>query len=86
MAKKETWSLDGAVCPHCGDTTYPWDDAYALYDESISEWHCESCGKDFNVSVYVSHSWTCTPKEERKPCENFESGKEPRVQSPMGEG
>lgn len=62
----DTWSKDGAICPYCGYINLPEDDNWRLYDESTDEWECGECCKTFNVSIYVSHSWTCEPKEDKK--------------------
>ncbi len=63
MADRETYSTKGAVCPHCGYFNDPANDNYRLYDEATSEWECGGCDTEFRVGVYVSHSWTCAPKE-----------------------
>jgi len=55
---KETYSNEAPVCPHC-NYTHKHDGGF-FYDESLTEFECESCGEAFNVSVYVSTSWTCT--------------------------
>lgn len=61
LTNEETYSTDGPICPYCKKLHKP-DDGY-FYSEDFDEQTCYSCNKDFNVSVYVSHSWTCTPKE-----------------------
>jgi ribosomal protein L37AE/L43A len=55
----ETYSQDGAICPHCGRLNKAEDSEGSLYDEMRDEWECEGCGETFAVSLYVSHSWTC---------------------------
>lgn len=64
MNNKETYSNRGAICPHCNKLHDPSDDNYGLFDEGTGEWECHSCSKVFQVSVYVSHSWTCKPLKE----------------------
>lgn len=64
MALEETFSTDGAECPYCGHLNNPADGDGGLYNESLDEWECDDCGKAFNVDVYVSHSWTCTPYDD----------------------
>ena len=54
----ETYSTRGPTCPHCDYTHKPEDDPY-LYAEDLTRLDCNSCGKKFNVSVYISYSWTC---------------------------
>jgi ribosomal protein S27AE len=61
---EETYSTDGAECPHCGHVSRAEDSDGALYSESTDQWECGGCGKPFIVSVYVRHSWTCTPFDE----------------------
>lgn len=61
---EETYSTDGAECPYCGHMNAACDSDGQLYNEAIDEWDCGSCSKPFRVSVYVSHSWTCTPYED----------------------
>lgn len=60
----ETWSDNGAVCPHCGHLNNPNDDSYALYDEGNEEWECGECETSFVVRVHIKYSWICEPKEE----------------------
>lgn len=59
----ERWSNDGAVCPHCEHLNDPSKDNYELYSEQTDGWTCVSCGNDFAVLVYTSHSWTTSPIE-----------------------
>lgn len=59
----DTYSTRGAICPHCEHMHKPEDDNYSLYSEDTDEWVCESCGEEFRVVVFVSHSWTTDPLE-----------------------
>ena len=60
MMDDDHYSRDGAVCPYCNHVAKPEKDNYELYSEDTTEWECGDCGMTFNVSVYVSHSWTTT--------------------------
>lgn len=64
MAWLENYSDKGAICPHCEHLNDPNDDNWPLYSDETDEWTCGSCGEDFVVSVYVSHSWTTGKKDE----------------------
>lgn len=55
----ETYETTGARCPYCQHLNRP-DGAY-LYNEDLCDFDCESCDRKFNVRVYTSTSWTCTP-------------------------
>lgn len=59
----ETYSRNGACCPHCGYLSRADADNWQLYSEDTDEWACGSCGADFIVSVFVSYSWTCSKKD-----------------------
>ena len=60
---EETYSTNGAECPHCGHLNNPNNDNYSLYSEETDEWECGMCSEVFVVSVYISYSWTCTKKD-----------------------
>jgi lysyl-tRNA synthetase class I len=55
---EETYSTSGPICPHCGHE-HQHDGGY-FYDESLTEFDCEACGKEVEVHVYTSTSWTCS--------------------------
>lgn len=54
----ETYSTDGPVCPHCG-YQHEHDGGY-FYDESLTEFDCEGCGKSVAISVYTLTTWSCS--------------------------
>lgn len=57
----ETFDTASPVCPYCG---YRHDhDGGFFYDESLTEYTCEACDKPFDMRVYTSTSWTCTPQD-----------------------
>ena len=58
----EGYSNDSAICPYCGHENDPGDSNGGLYDESMTEWECGSCGKGFKCGLYISYSWTTTRK------------------------
>lgn len=60
MDKREVYSTDGPTCPYCGYVNSPSDDP-ECYDESVTDWTCYHCDRDYRLSVYVRHSWTSTP-------------------------
>ena len=55
---EETYSTAGPVCPWCG-YEHKHDGGY-FYDEGLTEFDCESCGREVGVRVFTSTSWTCT--------------------------
>lgn len=57
---EEQYSKDGAICPYCGHLHQPCDTDYSIYDENLCTFDCHDCGKKFNISLYVSYSWTTT--------------------------
>lgn len=59
----DTYSRDGAVCPHCGHLNKANGDNWSLYSEEIDEWDCGHCSKTFAVTVFTSYSWTTEPLE-----------------------
>ena len=60
---EETYSTDGPICPYCEHQHNPADEPQHYYNEMADESTCSSCGKDFKLSVYVRHSWTCEAYE-----------------------
>lgn len=56
MSGKKTWSNEGMICHHCEHLNKP-EEAHH-YDEDVNEQWCDSCGRKFTTSCYVSHSWT----------------------------
>jgi len=60
----DTYSKEGAICPHCGHMHFAHDDCYELYSEDTCEWECHECGKEFSVSVMISHSWETEVKDD----------------------
>jgi transposase-like protein len=59
--EEETYSTDGPECPYCGHQHQPSEDPAHYYNEGNDSSTCESCDKDFEMSIHVSHSWTCKP-------------------------
>lgn len=57
-----TWSDEGPKCPYCEDLQVPDEPFY--YDESTTTLDCGNCGKEFNVEVYHSVSWSTSKKED----------------------
>ena len=58
---EETYSTDGPECPYCGHQHQPSEDPGHYYNDHADTSTCGSCGKDFKMEVYTSHSWTCEP-------------------------
>ena len=58
------WSSKGPICPHCEYEQYADEGFY--FDEDLIDLCCNSCGKDFRVSVNVLWSWN-TRKDEDTP-------------------
>lgn len=54
----ETYSNSAPTCPHCGHVQ--GHDGGYFYDEGMTDFECETCGKEFEVRVYTSTSWTCS--------------------------
>lgn len=48
----------GAICPHCRHNNLAIDSDGILYDESLCEYECSNCGKEFSVSVHCEWTWT----------------------------
>lgn len=51
----ETCNDDCIKCPECG---YKETDDLYEYDEDVCEWECGDCGGKFQLSLYVSRSYT----------------------------
>jgi len=60
----EVWSDEGVFCPHCKAFHDPADSEGDFYREGDHKEQCGSCGKSFDLNVYVSHSWTTQPEEQ----------------------
>ncbi len=60
---KSKYSTCAPICPHC-DYTHEHDGGF-FYDESLTEYECEHCGKDFSIEVYTSTLWTTRAREPR---------------------
>jgi len=59
---EETYSHEGPKCPYC-ERQYTADDSY-FYDEmNFTDMECDACHQVFDVDVYTSTSWTCTPRD-----------------------
>lgn len=54
----ENYSTYGAICPYCRHINKGDNSCCELYDESIEEYRCYSCGKVFLCSAYVEWYWT----------------------------
>ncbi len=54
---------EGPECPYCGEVSRACDSDGLLYDESREEWECDHCGKEFFVSIFIHHTWSCERKE-----------------------
>ena len=52
------YSNHGAICPYCGHCNDPVEGDYILYDESIAEYDCDHCSKDFSVNLCLTQAWT----------------------------
>ena len=59
---EDIYCTDAPQCPYCGHVQ-DHDGGY-FYDEGLTEIDCESCDRMFNVRVYTSTTWTCSPRDE----------------------
>jgi C4-type Zn-finger protein len=58
---EETYESEGPKCPYCGRQYTADEDSY--FDEiNYTEEVCDNCERAFDVSVYTSTTWTCTPR------------------------
>lgn len=55
---------EGPICPYCGYMNKACDSDGRMYNEEFDTHSCWDCGKDFDVSVSVSFSWTGTRPDE----------------------
>lgn len=53
-----------ATCPYCHHENVPGGCDFILYDTSTTEYECDNCEEEFNVSVMVSYSWETSKKGE----------------------
>ena len=54
----ETYDNDeGVICPYCGCMNKACDSDGMLYSESITEYDCDECSREFEVSVGIHFSW-----------------------------
>lgn len=59
----ETYEIkDGPSCPYCGRINKASDSGGMLYTEDADQYKCESCEKNFTVSVRISYAWTARRK------------------------
>jgi DNA-directed RNA polymerase subunit RPC12/RpoP len=56
-------SDDGAICPFCHEEHKAYNHG-KLYDEYLTEYKCENCGKKFSVTVSCKYSWETKPRDE----------------------
>ncbi len=59
---RSTHSSIAPECPYCG-YTHPHDGGF-FYDDSLTEYACESCDNYFNIEVSTTTYWRCTPKDQ----------------------
>jgi transposase-like protein len=62
VERKETHSDEGPRCPYCS-RQYTADDPEYYDEQGYTEETCDECEKTFDVSVFISTSWTCTARE-----------------------
>lgn len=57
-----TYESEGPKCPYCG-RQFTADEA-CYYDElRYTQDDCDECGRTFDVEVYHSVSWRCSPRD-----------------------
>lgn len=59
----DTYSIEGPQCPYC-QRQYTADEPHYFDEMGYTEEDCDQCGKTFEVMVYTSTSWTCSPKDQ----------------------
>jgi len=62
----DNFSTHGAICPYCNNLNSCSESDGILYNESIEEYYCDSCGKEFLCSAYVEWSWTTAKIDDKK--------------------
>jgi hypothetical protein len=58
---EETYEDEGPKCPYCG-RQYTADEGCYFDEQNYTEETCDDCGLTFDVNVYTSTTWTCTPR------------------------
>ncbi len=54
----EVTHSDYIRCPHCREQINMHDDMWEYYEEGEHNVSCHNCGKDFEISTHVKHTFT----------------------------
>lgn len=69
--QNEQWREADIICPWCGDTFADYEDKSQVTDSPYEDFEgtvkCPSCGKDFELEIITTCSYTT-----RKPSEQFD--------------